>query len=498
MIIAKKIVKRISNFFRENKLVCVLFILSTLFYIYQHYSYLSWDFSAYVLNSRYLFSDGTYFESQRPPLATLIIGTFIFLGKGAEYLYIIMVSSLFLYTSMKSADSFFRLANLNFDREFARFVFYFFSLSIFSLLLGLKEGTELLTLAFLELFLVQLFEGKISGAYLGLAFLARYQTIIFFPLLIFSGYFKKILKNVFIFILIIFPWFLLTFVSYGNWFTSFVDGYAQNVALRESGFMPFDFNDVVKVGGVYLITAFFGIVIFLLRMRKISRDWWKENKVIILMFIVSFIIIYSYYIVPFKFARYLFNLILPIAFFSSVFILTLIKEFKRLKIYKNYIFLLLFFIFIVTIIITTGRVYYERNSMDKFFDAAQDIKRFEIGDCEILSPHWVPVSYFTENVYPLGENLPYLIEKNKMILIFNEETLDDSSTESEISSLPVFYRSDEYTFYAGQDINENCSKKYIYNRTYVKEHCKFISERFAMLGLDSLIQKICESINLRS
>ena len=97
--------------------------------------------------------------------------------------------------------------------------------------------------------------------------------------------------------------------------------------------------------------------------------------------------------------------------------------------------------------------------MDKFFDAAQDIKRLGIEDCEILSPHWVPVSYFTENVYPLGENLPYLIEKNKMVLIFNEETLDDSFTESEIMSLPVFYRTDEYTFYAGKDIEEKCSKK---------------------------------------
>src|SRR3989338_4415876 len=129
--VLKTIFNKLKNFFVENKLVSIMFFLSTLFYIYQHYSYLSWDFSAYVLNSRYLFSDGNYFESQRPPLAALIIGTFIFLGKGAEYLYIIMVSSLFLYASMKSADSFFKLANLNFDRKFVRFVFYFFSLSIF-------------------------------------------------------------------------------------------------------------------------------------------------------------------------------------------------------------------------------------------------------------------------------------------------------------------------------------------------------------------------------
>ncbi len=599
--VLSRIFNKLRNFFVENKLAGVLFILSTVFYIYQHYSYLSWDFSAYVLNSRYLFSDGTYFESQRPPLTALIMGTFIFLGEGAEYLYIIMVSSLFLYASMRSADSFFKLMNLNLDRKFARFIFYFFSLSIFSLLLGLKEGTELLTLALLEIFLVQLVKGKISGAYLGLAFLARYQMLMFFPLMIFSGDFKRILKNVFIFILIIFPWFLWNFISYGNWFTSFVDGYVQNIALREAGFMPFDFNDVVKVGGIYLITAFFGIVILLQRtlkernlafiasanfknhvleasrfsfrksqsfakrfiqsslqriwliklyfspnslsgefgqttiqspkfsisrMGKISRDWWKENKAFILILIVSFIIIYSYYVVPFKFARYLFNLTLPIAFFSSVFVLSLGY---KLKYYKRYFYFILFFSFLVVIFIAFSWAYYERNAMDKFFDAAQDIKRFELGDCEILSPHWVPVTYFTGNVYPVenskisdildkensgnystfrpefsngqfektGNTIAQIVHK-KVILIFNEETLDNSFTDAEINSLPVFYRNDEYTFYARKDIDDDCSKKYVYNRTYVNEHCKFISGIFSRAKLDRAIQKICEKINLRS
>ncbi|MEK6934194.1 MAG: hypothetical protein AABW75_04950 [Nanoarchaeota archaeon] len=495
-IIIERKLKELISFTRENKISSILFILATFFFIYQHFTYLSWDFSAYVLNARHLFSDGTYFETQRPPLASLIMGIFIFLGKFTEYLYILIVSSLFFYSSIKSSDILLKNIRKEEDKGFARFIFYFFSLGIFTLLLGLKEGTELLTLALLELFIVQIIKGKVAGVYLGLAVLSRYQMIIFAPLLILDKDYKKIIKNIFLFVIIIFPWFLWNFITYGNWFTSFIDGYAQNVVLRESQFMPFAISDVIKVGGIYFIPFLFGIGISIIKITKKAMNWFEENKTFILMFIITTLFIYSYYMIPFKFARYLFNLTLPIAFFSSFFIITLINKVEKLNHHKNKFYFILFFIAIVTIVGATKTTYFEQNSMDKFYNAAQDIKKLNIENCEILSPHWVPVTYFTENVYPPKENkIEDVINNKKIILLFNEKTIDDTFIEEDIKKLIVLHQTNDYIFYYYNNSTKDCSLKKVFSLPLISNHCQFISQKFIKLKLKNLTQKVCEIVN---
>jgi len=499
IITIKRKLRELVKFTRENKFSSILFILATLFFIYQHYTYLSWDFSAYTLNAKYLFSNGTYFETQRPPLASFIMGIFIFLGKFTEYLFIIIVSFLFFYSSIKSADILLKNKKKDEDKEFTRFIFYFFSLSIFILLLGLKEGTELLTLALLELFIINFVKGKIFGFYLGLAVLARYQMIIFVPLLILNKDYRKIIKNIAAFIVIIFPWFLWNFITYGNWFSSFIDGYAQNVILRENRFMPFAISDVIKAGGIYLITSLFGIGISIMNMTKKSVNWWGENKINVLILLVSAIIIYSYYIISFKFARYLFNLALPIAFFSSFFIITLLNKAENLTHHKKKFYIILFFIALITIASATSITYLERNAMDKFYNAAQDIKKLNIENCEILSPHWVPVTYFTENVYPPKENnINDVINNKKIILLFSEKTIDDAFTEEDLKKLKDLYKTEDYTFYAPSNLTKDCSQKKTFALPFVSNHCQFMSQKFTKLKLKDLTQKVCEIINTNS
>ena len=54
--------ERIKDFISKNPLISILFLVSNIFFILQHYIHLSWDFSAYILNARYLFYDGSYFQ----------------------------------------------------------------------------------------------------------------------------------------------------------------------------------------------------------------------------------------------------------------------------------------------------------------------------------------------------------------------------------------------------------------------------------------------------
>ena len=87
---------------KENLLIVFVFVSSTSFFIYQHSTGISWDFSVYVLNAKYIFSDGKYFEWLRPPLIPVFLGLFSLFGwKASEYLFIIFTSGLFLFSSIK-------------------------------------------------------------------------------------------------------------------------------------------------------------------------------------------------------------------------------------------------------------------------------------------------------------------------------------------------------------------------------------------------------------
>ena len=95
------------------------------------------------------------------------------------------------------------------NKKELRFIFYSLSLSWFVLFYATQEGTELLTLALIQLFLVQIINKKVGGQYLALAFLARYNSIVLAPFMFLNKNYKKIIKNFIYFILLVFPWLLL-------------------------------------------------------------------------------------------------------------------------------------------------------------------------------------------------------------------------------------------------------------------------------------------------
>ena len=97
----KKIINKIKTFFLENPLVTALFVLSTLFFLVQHYFDFGWDFAAYIINAKYLFYGGNYYEVYRAPLISVIMAPLLPLGKASQYLYVFLVSSLFLYSTKK-------------------------------------------------------------------------------------------------------------------------------------------------------------------------------------------------------------------------------------------------------------------------------------------------------------------------------------------------------------------------------------------------------------
>jgi hypothetical protein len=456
---------------------------------------LSWDFSSYVLNSKYLFYGGNYFEPFRPPMVPFLLGFFLIFGVFGEFLYIIFVSCLFLYSSIKLADVLFSKYRMKFETKYARFLFYFFSLTPFAIDFSFKGGSELLSLALFEIFLFLLLSKKISGHFLAFTILARYNFLIFFPLLFFNKSYKKILLNLLSFFAILFPWLLFNYIKLGNWFASFVDLYAFNLIYRRYGFIPFHFSEIFLVIDwvflFFIIGAVFAAYDFFTKREK----WISYNKEYLLLVLIFIITIKVYIAIPIKDLRYLFNLILPISFFSTLGFAFIISKLKK---YKKIFFVMIFFIFVINFLILADYFHDVRTRDDMYYSAGEDIKRLGIENCEIMSSRWIFVSYYTGNSYPIKNNtISDSLEKNKIILVFKDiEAMDENE---EIKYWPTYsklYETSDYVFLAKKGVSgKNCAKAYVYDTPYINNYCEIISMRFKKIGLQEKSLHLCNYIN---
>jgi len=480
----------------SNPLILFLFIVSTIFFLLQHYLHLSWDFSAYVLNARHLFYNGSYFEVYRAPLASLFLGVFLFLGKLGEFLYVFFVSLLFFYSILCLSDSlhnkYFNKYNLN--KRILAFLVYLFLLSPFVLNYGLLIGTELLGLSFFILFLANFFEDRISGHYLSLAFLSRYNFLLFIPFLFFNKSFSKILKNILLFFLVSLPWFLFNFFRYGNWFQSIIDSYYLNVLARQSMVEPFSISHLFPVIGWILPLFFLGVLYFLIRLYK-NRFKVSKFKTELVFILIFGLILFDFYNTPFKITRYLFNLSLPIAFFSVVGTIVLFKRFKK---FQEILIIIFLIAFILPIPFLMYHNYLRNEAQIVYRQSTIDISDLGLGDCLVLSSHWVPINYYHESSYLPAYGIKTAIENNEIMLVFTKyPTMDDSYSEEEFGSYPMLLNNSDYILFGKEDLNNQTCKKWTkYEKIFVPDVCKTISQRFGIL--ESPMLKICRLINFKS
>ena len=487
---------KIKNFLINNKAVTFLFVLSLAFFFYQHYSNLSWDFASYVLNARYFFYGGSYFELLRPPLAPLLLGFFLILGKVGEYVYILFVTCLFFYSSIKLADLIFnRWADKYVGKNFVRLLFPFFGLGYSTLFYAVSAGTELLSLALFQLFLFFYLKDKISGHFLALAFLTRYNFMIFFPFLLLNRDWKKIFKNIALALIVVLPWLLFNYLNYGNWLASVISSFSLNIFNRGYLETVFNFNSVLGVIGWFLPFFILGLCYSFWRKKSLEGilGFIKEKKYELIFLIVFLLIIYSYSNIPYKKARFLFNLALPVAFFSTIGVLAIIRKYPKSRkiIYYGLIFAFCFTVFLLFLKVSN------EETMDKsFYSAAQRIDKLGLAKCEILSPHWVPVSYYTGNVYPLKESPRRALRKKKIILVFNTSSIDHDFRFGELGDkYEHIYAGKEYIFLGEYFKEDNCSKKYVYDEPYTREYCVEVSQEFEGIGLKNFSYYFCKLFN---
>ena len=125
---------RVLDKIKNNSLLAIILIFFIIFLLFQHAWDLNWDFSAYVINSRYLFGNGDYYEVYRPPLISLILGIFSIFGKFREYIYVMFAAALFFISTIFLSDTLFKKywCKYEISKEKTRLIFTSLSYLLFN------------------------------------------------------------------------------------------------------------------------------------------------------------------------------------------------------------------------------------------------------------------------------------------------------------------------------------------------------------------------------
>ena len=430
---------------KEFAISCILFFIITIFFLWQHSKCFGWDFQAYVLNAKYMFSNGSYFEWGRPPLVPFLIGIFSIFGwKASEYIFITVVSFIHFLSIMFLSKKF----------KVPIYLLYPLSITPFFLKYSVFEGTELLSLGFLQFF-VTFLSTRLSSLFLGLAFLTRYTNLIFFPLLIFKikkkdlkkpkSLLKKSLEEASIFLLVVSPWLLYNYIYSGHPLTSIMDSYALNIKFRSYIHEPPNILHFVEVINIALPFSILGIL-----------SGWKIHKrsyVKILSFLA--LGIFSYCRIPLKLSRYLFPVLLPCSFFSSRFFqLQLIKNKKILTCFLITSFLTISLVSGVLFTLKEGNIFKE--NMNFYKNTVHTLKD-QIDNCTLASDVYVPLNYLGIkcDIAPRKEILEYKIEKGYRVLLFRNMQINKF----------VLNKTQDYILLGNP---QKCAKHETFNKTYLQ------------------------------
>ncbi len=122
--------------------------------------------------------------------------------------------------------------------------------------------------------------------------------------------------------------------------------------------------------------------------------------------------------------------------------------------------------------------------------AAEDIERLGLSECSIVSPHWVLVTYFSGNVNSFS-NMDKSIREGDVVLIFKNYYSINYNLEEDI----LIYENEYYVFLRNKDMPESCNESYVFDETYVSNHCEIISDKFIALGLKKELLSLCKKVN---
>ncbi len=428
----------------KNRIIFIIFLFANVFFIYQHTTGLSEKFVSNVLNARYFFGNGLFFSWSNEILSPLLLGIFSLFGliKSAfpEYVFIIFVSSLHFFAAVKLARKI-RIRPL---------VFYALTLCPFLLNYGLVAN-DLLSFSLLELAVFALIsKDEISGLFLALASLAKYQTVILFPLIFFNKK-RKIPIAAALFLLPFVPWMMYNYFATANVFTSLIENQALHTFFATSQF---------EVGRLLLF--FFGItnyyLFFAILGGFIAMRLSRDKRIHYIMLSIAALTLVYYFYIPSKSPGFLFNLILPMTYFTSfLFSKMREKEFAK-KLIIAIIILNIFFSFLF---------------FNQLYPKEEIVSAMPTEPCVMYSNNWIYFNYLDRQcrISPARFNLEKKIDEGGRVVIFK-------------SGMPAY--SDELIFLRQLPVIEESKTFFVLGD---KEKCEIVKKEFLSLPYIRMLEK---------
>jgi len=417
--------KEVKNDFNNISLnVKLVYLLSTLLLVLQHLSGWSWDFLVYSMNGEYLFEGGLFMEWLRPPVASMLLGfpQLVVSRSMAEVVFVVFVSTFFLYSSYRICQEY----DLNLS--------YFYPILMMpaTIYYGAINGTEMLSLAFAMLFLSEL-DRERSGIWLGLTFLSRYTYGIIIPLVLVQKDLKKSVKTLLVSAVPVSLWVFYNYIATGHPMKSFANYLGLNLFGRS-------IHDPLNPLNLFIIGLPASLFLFLFLKGELRNeiDFYSNEVLFVTGFAVLNLLLY--FVSNPKPLRYLYPMVLPVAFFATKAIQVNDRfELSGYNVESKHLVVVFSAVSIIaaSVIVVVNPL----PSPQNFKDAAASAE-----GCMAQSNAWPMISYAGTPTLPVTQDGDLIVEKGYRIIDYGDGIYGGSA------DLPVIENGSFYTTYGNKSL----------------------------------------------
>ena len=428
----KDIPAQVRDWIVANPVLVVMAVGVSTLLLYQQSLGWNWDFVVYSMNGEYLLHGGSYIEWYRPPVAPLVIGFLMFLVPQwlAEYLFVLLTNLLFLYA----------VHRLSLTIDIERQYLYLMAMTPVVIFNATMTGTELLSVAFLTLFIADLRQPR-AGLWIAGAILTRYTMGLFLPLILLQGRVRKIVPTTALAAVPGMAWLGYNWVRLGDPFASLANSYALNVKFRT-------LTEAVSLIDIASLTILplGAAALYLYRTDTIPIDM-RRPAIPAALVLVAVLGMWSYFTTPVKPLRYMFPLVPVLAVIGG-------GALQRLRPSRTTIWLL------AGLFLIGGGLLIQADPPGP----AEPYQRAaaEIGDCQVASNVWPQISYAGVPAEPAASDTEVRdrLERGYKVAIFYHAP--NSPWGEPPDDLPVAYRDGSVVV-----LGETCRPAEPVDRTYL-------------------------------
>jgi len=459
----------------------------------------NWDYVVYLANAQHLFGQTDFFEWMRPPLFPLVISVFNLFGVAGRLLFVVLETTGLFWLSFKVSKK------LDLDPG----IFTLFLCQPAFLIFSVTEGTELPSLIFLMGFVYFFLKNDpLSGFFLGLGTITRYSFFYLIPLTLLLPGIRRKTKAFFFSCLPLGAWMLINKAYTGNLLTSIADNYALNKIFRGEyidGPVPYAFILLIFGYCAALSAAYFYLMFRRKKLTFFGKGRINKDILFILIIVLTFI---PFLTMPLKVVRYLYLILLPLAYFST----RLLEELKVPALRKGLLglsFVHLAALFIVSICLIFGLFpgeEYGISSDELARDSVDVLKSLNLNKGQVMSNAWPFLNHYgIPSVPPPGTgDLDYRIFDGQVLALVKGHYLAETGFENGMnnaSDYPVIYEDDTLLvigFVSLQESNMSRSATYLEQlseRLQIQQNYALDIEPCTILFGESFIGDSCMAVN---